>query len=74
MKTAVNSTTQYFESRSQKKMSAESLKFFGPPTTKWRPWKNFAKFSRNHLLLANIFKLHGYQRFGLKKMHNMSKI
>ena len=30
-----------------KEMSAESLKFFGPPTTKWRPWKIFAKLKGN---------------------------
>ena len=55
-------------------MSAKSLKFFGPPTTKWRPCKIFAKLNGNHLLMANIFKLHEYQTFGLMKMHNMCKI
>ena len=45
MKVAVNSTTQYFESRSQKIMSAKSLKSFGPPSTKWQPRKNFAKLN-----------------------------
>ena len=57
-----------------KEMSAKSLKFFGPPTTKWRPCKIFAKLNGNHLLMANIFKLHKYQTFGLIKIHNMSKI
>ena len=57
-----------------KEMSAKSLKFFGPPTTKWRPCKIFAKLNGNHLLMANIFKLHEYQTFGLMKMHNMCKI
>ena len=50
-------------------MSAKHLKFFGPPTTKWRPSKIFAKLYTNHLLMANIFKLHKYQTFGLMKMH-----
>ena len=57
-----------------KEMSAKSLKFFGPPTTKWRPCKIFGKLNGNHLLMANIFKLHEYQTFGLMKMHNMCKI
>ena len=50
------------------------MKFFDPPTTKWRPCKIFAKLNGNHLLMANIFKLHEYQTFGLMKMHNMCKI
>ena len=54
-------------------MSAKSLKFFGPPTTKWRPCKIFAKLNGNHLLMANISKLHKYKTFGLMKMHNMYK-
>ena len=74
MKIAVNSTAQYSESRFQKKMFAKSLKFFGPPTTKWRLCKFFAKFNRSHLLMASIFKLHEYQAIGLMKIHNMSKI
>ena len=56
MKTVVNSTTQYFESRSQNKMSAKNLKIFGPPTTNWRLCNVFAKLNGNHLLMANIFK------------------
>ena len=55
-------------------MSAKSLKLFGPPTTKWRPCKIFAKLNRNHLLIANIFKLHEYQTFGSMKIHNIYKI
>ena len=73
-KIAVNSTIQYFEGRSQKKCLLKSLKFFGPSTTKLRPCKIIAKLNVNHLLMANIFKLHEYQTFGLIKMHNMSKI
>ena len=57
-----------------KEISTKSLKFFGPPTTKWRPCKIFAKLNGNHLLMANIFKLHEYQTFGLMKIHNMCKI
>ena len=68
-KIAVNSTIQYFEGRSQKNVCWE----FGPSTTKWRPCKIFAKLNGNHLLMANIFKLHEYQTFGLMKIHNMCK-
>ena len=52
-----------------KKMSAKSLKLFGPPTTKC---KGFAKLNGNHFFMANIFKVREYQTFGLMKMHNMS--
>ena len=72
-KIAVNSTMQYFEGSSQKKCLLK-VWIFGLPTTKWRPCKMFAKLNGNHLLMANIFKLHEYQTFGLMKMHNMSKI
>ena len=37
-----------------KGISDKRLKFFGPPTTKWRPCKFFAKLNGNHLLMANI--------------------
>ena len=40
---------------------------FGPPTKKWRACKNFAKLNGNHLLMANLFKLHKYQTIGLLK-------
>ena len=73
-KIAVNSTIQYFESCSQKKMSAKTLKHFGAPTTKWRPCKVFSILNGNHLLMANVFKLYKYQTFNLMKMHNMCKI
>ena len=73
-KIAVNSAIRYFEGCSQKKMSAKSFKLFGPPTTKWWSCKVFAKLNGNHLLMANIFKLHEYKTFGLMKMHNMCKI
>ena len=56
-----------------KEMCAKSLNFFGSPTTKWRPCKIFPKFT-NYLLIANIFKLHKCQIFGLMTIHNMSKI
>ena len=68
-KIAVNSAMQYFEGCSQ--MSAKSLKIFDLPTTKWWPCKIFAKLNGNHLLMANIFKLHEYQTFGLMKMYDM---
>ena len=54
-----------------KEMCAESLQF---STTEWWPCNFFAKLNGNHLLIANIFKLHEYQTFDLIKMHNMSKI
>ena len=57
-----------------KKMPAKNLRFFGPPIAKWRPCKVFAKLNRNHLLMANISRLHEYQTFGLMKVHNMCKI
>ena len=57
-----------------KEISGKSLKFFGTPTTIWRPCKFFAKLNGNHLLMANIFKLHKCQTFVLLKMHNMIKI
>ena len=50
------------------------MKLFDPSTTKWRPCKVLAKLDGNHLLMANIFKLHKYQTFSLMKMHNMCKI
>ena len=50
------------------KIAANSTIFFGPPTTKWRSCKTFTKLIRNHLLMANISKLHEYQAFGLKKI------
>ena len=57
-----------------KNMSAKSLKLFGPATTKWRPYKVYAKLHGNHLLMANIFERQEYQAFGLMEMHNMCKI
>ena len=55
-------------------MSANSLKFFSLPTTKWQPCKIFAKLKRNYLLMANILKPHECQTFDLMKIHNMCKI
>ena len=69
-KIAVNSTIQFLKA-ALKEMPAKSLNFFGPLTTKWRPCKMFVKLNGKHLLMANIFKLHEYQTFGLMKMHNM---
>ena len=54
-------------------MSAKSLNFFGPSTTKRRPCKIIAKLNGNYFLMAKIFKLNKYQTFRLIKMHNMSK-
>ena len=71
MKLPVN--LKFFWKLLSKKISGESLKFFGLPTTKWRPCKLFVKLNENHLLMANIFKLHKYQTFGLLKMHNIAQ-
>ena len=38
------------------------------------PSKLLLHMKRNHLLIANIFKLHEYQTFDLMKMHNRWKI
>ena len=54
-------------------MYVESLKLSGPSTAKSRPCKIIAKVNGNHLLIANIFKIHKYRTFGLIKMQNMSK-
>ena len=74
-KIAVNSAIQYFEGCSQKKclLKVWSL-LFHPPQN-----RGFVKVLRNwtetnHILIANIFKLHEYQTIGLMKMHNMCKI
>ena len=53
-------------------MYDESFKFFDPPTTKWRPFKFFAKLNRNHILMVNFSKLRKYT-FGLIELHNLSK-
>ena len=68
-KIAENSAIQYFEGCSQKKCLLKVWSFLVHP-----PCKIFAKLNRNHLLMANIFKLHEYQTFGLMKMHDMCKI
>ena len=62
-KIAVNSTIQYFEGCSRKKCLLKVWRFSVQPT-KWRPCKFFTKLIRNHLLIANIFKLNEYQTFG----------
>ena len=68
-KITLNSVIQYFEGCSQKKCLLKVWSFLVHP-----PCKIFAKLNGNHLLMANIFKLHEYQTFGLMKMHNMCKI
>ena len=72
-KIAVNSAIQYFEGHSQKKCLLKVWSFLVHPP-QWRPCKISGKLNGNHLLMANIFKLHEYQTFGLMKMHNMCKI
>ena len=44
-----------------------------PPTTKWRPFKFFAKLNGNHILITNFSKFRQYQTFGLIELHNLSK-
>ena len=70
-KTAVNSAIQHFEGFTQKKCLLKVWSFLVHP---WRSCKVFGKLNKNHLLMANILKLHKYQTFGLLKMHNMYKI
>ena len=49
-----------------KHMSANSLKLFGPHTTKWRPCKVFAKLNENHLLIVSLnFKSRYYRQVEL---------
>ena len=33
----------------------------------------FKKLNRNHILMANLSKLHKYQTFGLTELHNLSE-
>ena len=54
-------------------MLVESFKCFDPPTTKWRPFKFFAKWNGNHISMASFSKLCKYQTFALIKLHNFSK-
>ena len=71
-KIAVNSAIQHFEGCSQNKCL---LKVWSSLSTHHKKvCKVFAKLNGNHLLMANIFKLHKYQVFGLMEMHNMCKI
>ena len=73
-KMVVNSEIQYFEGCSQKKFLLKVWSFLVHPPQNGGPVKILAKLNGNHLLMANIFKLHEYQTFCLIKMHNMSKI
>ena len=73
-KIAENSGIQYFESCSQKKCLLKVWSFLVHPPQNDDPVKLFAKLNGNHLLMANNFKLHEYQTFGLMKINNMCKI
>ena len=71
-KITVNSAIQHFEGCSQNKCL---LKVWSSLSTHHKKvCKVFAKLNGNHLLMANIFKLHEYPAFGLMKMRNMCKI
>ena len=72
-KIALSSAMQYFEDRSQKKCLLKVWSFLVHPPQN-DPAKTFAKLNRNHLLMANIFKLYKHQTFDWMKMHNMCKI
>ena len=63
-----------FWKRVPKEISGKCLTFFGPTTTKWRPCKIFTKLNGNHLLMANIFKLHNIRHFVLLKTYITDKI
>ena len=71
-KIAVSSAMQYSEGFSQKKCLLKVWSVWSIHR-KRRPCKFLAKLNRNHLLMANIFKLQEYQTFGLMKFH-MCKI
>ena len=69
-KTSVNSTIQYFEGCSRKKCLLKVWKFLSIH----HKMGKFAKLNGNHILMANVFKLHEYKTFCLTKIHNMCKI
>ena len=73
-KIAVNLAIQYFEGRSQKKCLLKIWSFLVHPPQNSGPVKLLQNWTETIFLMANIFKLHEYQTFGLIKMHNMSKI
>ena len=50
-------STIYFWKLTPKQRCGKSLKFFDPPTTKWRSFKFFAKLNGNHILMTNLSKL-----------------
>ena len=62
----------FFWKPTPRQVFVESFKFFGPPTTKWRSFKFFAKLIGNHILMANFSKLRKYQTFALIELHNLS--
>ena len=73
-KIAVNSAIQYFEGCSRKKYLPKFWIFLVHPPQNSDPVKFLRNWTEtNHLLMANIFKLHEYQTFGSMKMHNMCK-
>ena len=72
-KIAENSTI-YFEKANTKTSAWWKFQVFDSPTTKWRSFKFFAKLNVNHILMANLSELCKYQRFGLIKLHNLSKV
>ena len=56
-------------------MSGESLECLTLLPQNYTPFKIFAKLNGNHVLMANIFKLHAqYQTFHVMNMHNINKI
>ena len=73
-KIAENSAIQYFEGCSQKKCLLKVWSFSVHPPQNGSPIKFLENWTKSHLLMVNIFKLHKYQTFGLMKMHDMCKI
>ena len=71
-KIVVKLIIQFFESRYQKKYLVKVWSFLLHPLQNDGPVKSLRNWTET--ILANIFKLHEYQTFGLMKMHNMSKI
>ena len=70
-KIAINSTIQHFEGCSENKYLLKVWSFLVYPPQNGSPVIFLWKSNGNHLLMANVFKLHEYQTFGLMKMHNM---
>ena len=73
-KIAVNSAIRYFEGCCQEKCLLKIWRFLVHSPQNGGPVKFLGNWTEIIFLMANIFKLHEYQTFGLMKMHNVYKI